>query len=343
MMTEQLKNYTITPEQASCPHYVKALQQEIECGKDFSETELKVLRINHPEILKYKAKVLGNKDTYENFADWVDFLIADYGYQERCLSLGSGIGRVEKYLVSKGFTHQMETIELCANENEKIRLKDEKINTVKGDLNFVELPPDYYDFILCHGVLHHLINLEYVLDQINKSLKPNGIFLVYEYIGETRWQFNESRLNYLRKNFPDISIKQQPVWRYRGFESVRSGDLFGILQQQFGKSCKHSVCYGGVYFPFVTTTPPKADAQMARVITLDADVTRTGELSPCYHMGIYRKNDVPAIPAKKWSDEMLKSQLSPPIPYWNQLVRLLRESPLGSSLIKIKRQLNRYF
>ena len=73
----------------------------------------------------------------------------------------------------------METIELCADVNEMNRLKDDKINTIQGDLNFVELPTNTYDFILCHGILHHLINLEHILYQINKSLKPNGLFLVY--------------------------------------------------------------------------------------------------------------------------------------------------------------------
>jgi hypothetical protein len=47
----------------------------------------------------------------------------------------------------------METIELCAEHNKGIRLKDPKTVTQAGDLNFIDLKPDTYDFILCHGVL----------------------------------------------------------------------------------------------------------------------------------------------------------------------------------------------
>lgn len=328
-------NYTITPEQANCKCYLKALQQEIEVGRQANEISLKKARINHPEILAYKARILGDRNSYREFADWMHFLVAEYGPRERCLSLGSGIGRVEKYLVSSGFTDNMHTIELCANENAGIRLNDYRINTISGDLNFIELPPSSYDFILCHGVLHHLINLEHVLYQINKSLKPNGLFLVYEYVGETRWQFNESRLEYLKRKFPKIQFKQRPAWSIRGFESVRSGELLELIQLQFGDTCERAISYGGVYFPFIITTTPKADVEMTQVIKLDEKISKDGSLHPCYHMGLYRKNDNPAIPGEIWSEEMIEFQLCPQTPLWYWIFDSLKNSRLGRVFKKV--------
>ena len=187
-------------------------------------------------------------------------------------------------MVKNGFTDKMETIELCADVNEMNRLKDDKINTIQGDLNFVELPTNTYDFILCHGILHHLINLEHILYQINKSLKPNGLFLVYEYIGET---------------------------------------IF---------------LYGGFYFPFLVCTNPREDIHIKNVINIDEKVSKDGILPPCYHMGLYRKNDNPEITAIKWSNNFLRLQLAPKTPIWYKFLISLKRTVLWSILRTIKRR-----
>ena len=334
-------NYTITREQAKRKSYTKALRDEIASGIVADEDALNAIRINHPKILAYKKKSLGQDGPVEEYADWAHFLLADYGPRERCLSLGSGIGRVEKYLVNAGFTERMETYELCADSNESIRQKDSRINTLVADLNFTDLQPNSYDFILCHGVLHHLINLEHVLHMINLALKEDGIFLVYEYVGETRWQFTERRLNSLREMFPGLVFKPPLPCNIRGFESVRSGELLGLIQDQFGNKCKQSVCYGGVYFPFLICTAPKADVQIDRVVALDEMVMKKGILSPCYHMGIYGKSDRLPIPARRWSDDELDSRLMPPAPLHTRVRQALINSPARPLLRWVKKSLTR--
>jgi len=54
-------HYTITPEQAASAVYRTALEAELE-GGDLSLGDLAKNRINHPLILKYKAKTLGGRD-----------------------------------------------------------------------------------------------------------------------------------------------------------------------------------------------------------------------------------------------------------------------------------------
>lgn len=336
-MTTVISNYTINIGQAKNRCYLRALQEEIMEGNQADESSIKRIRINHPEILTYKARILGHRNSYKEFEDWTQFLVTDYGPRERCLSLGSGIGRVEKYLVTAGFTDKMETIELCANENEAIRLKDSKIATESGDLNFIDLEPNSYDFILCHGVLHHLINIEHVLYQINRGLKKDGLFLIYEYVGENRWQFTETRLSFLRDNFPGLPFRQRPAWKIHGFESVRSDELLGLIQTQFGNSCERAVSYGGVYFPFLICTAPEADVYIGRVLELDEKVSNEGTLTPCYHMGLYGKNENFMIPAKCWSDDELESRLVTRAPLKFQIIRTLKRLRLGPVLRRVKR------
>ncbi len=318
-------NYTITPQQSRLRCYKRALREELR--HTTTNAELRVCPINHPRILEYKARILGGRSQVREFADWTWFLLKDYGPQKRCLSLGSGIGRVEKYLIKIGFTANFETIEINPRHNVMSRNMDSRIDAREGDLNFVELKSNTYDFVLCHGILHHLINHEHVLYQINQSLKPNGLLLIYEYVGESRCQFTEERLTYLRGMFPDFKLRNVPVWKVDGFEAIRSFDLLGLIEAQFGPSCERMVNYGSVFVPLVICNWPAAQRQMERIVELDAEISQRGELSPCYHMGVYRKSD--AMPPKvvPWTDEELKARLCPPITGISQ--RLAR---LGNSV-----------
>ena len=42
---------------------------------------------------------------------------------------------------------------------------------------------------MSHASLHHVFQLEHLLDEIKQTLKPGGLFVVYEYIGPSQMQF----------------------------------------------------------------------------------------------------------------------------------------------------------
>jgi SAM-dependent methyltransferase len=333
-------NYTITPEQAASSWYEQALQYELFAGKNSDLSSLERSSINHPAILEYKGRILGNRHKVSEFADWTEFLLRDFGPKSRCLSLGSGLGRVENYLMRIGFTDRFEAIELCADENELQQIDKSKATVKKGDLNFTELPPERYDFVLCHGVLHHLINIEFVLDQVNKTLKPDGLLLIYEYVGETRWQFMPQRMQFLRAKFPHLTFRVPLPCEIKGFESVRSADLLGLIRVQFGESPLKGADYGGVYFPFVICSKSRNDDDLTRAIELDMEVSQQRLLSPCYHMGVYRKSRLKACIATPWKDEELQAKLGPKCSLPDRLLTRLRMSRLGSAVRSAKRLLS---
>lgn len=331
-------NFVITPKQASSKAYRYALAAEIATGSSMNLEDEANLRINNPEIIAYKARIVAGIENAKCRDDWMRFLNSRYCPRKACLSLGSGLGHVEKFLVGTGFARVFETIELCAESNISLRIHDERVDVRAGDLNFVSLRNEAYDFILCHDVLHHLINIEHVLDQINRALTPDGLLLIAEYIGESRWQFTPERLAILRAAFPCKVSRSPAVWRFRGFESVRSGDLLPLITHQFGKTCELSVSYGGIYFPFVTCTSVAEDARMKEVISLDEKVSRECTLAPCYNIGLYKKNiaATPAI-ARPWSDNELRNRLQPSMPIYSRLINRLRASPAGPYLQRLKR------
>ncbi len=53
-----------------------------------------------------------------------------------------------------------------------------------ADLNALDLPPATYDVIAAKGVLHHLVRLEHVIDQVYVALKPGGLFWVSDTHGD---------------------------------------------------------------------------------------------------------------------------------------------------------------
>ncbi|MEQ8850309.1 MAG: class I SAM-dependent methyltransferase [Phycisphaerales bacterium] len=327
----------ITPDQAALPCYRRAIEDELAATAALDDGQLADLRINHPDILAYRSRVLGNGAAGAGYAGWTDFLLDTYGPRRSCLSLGSGMGRVESHLLARGFAPSFEAVELSPLANQNAAVRDDRIAALSGDLNFAKLPERRYDFILCHGILHHLINLEHVLHQIDRALTPEGVLLVYEYVGEDRWQFGEDRMETLRRLVPGVSVRVPRRHQVRGFESVRSSELPHLLRHQFGDTCERAADYGGVYFPFVVGAPEPAMARIGEVLAADERAARERLVRPCYHMGVYRKSGAAPLPARAWSDDELRARLAPPTPVTRRALDELRRSPAGPTLRRVRR------
>ncbi len=327
----------VTPRQADSRWYRRAVEEELDASRALDDRQLAGLRINRPEILAYRARMMGGSDAMPGYADWTSQALASFGPRRSCLSLGSGVGRVESYLLSTGFACSFDAVELSPVANRSAAARDERIGALSGDLNFVQLPDRRYDFILCHGILHHLINLEHVLHQIDRALTPDGVLLVYEYVGENRWQFARERCQHLEKTVPGSRVRVPPRHRIKGFESVRSGDLLRLLQHQFGERCERRAQFGGLYFPFVVGAPSSGMKHLEAVLRADEDASMSGAVQPCYHMGVYRKTGNPAARATPWTDAELRARLCPDSPIGCRAVDGLRRSPAGPALRRVRR------
>lgn len=341
------ENYVITPEQSRLPCYRRAIKQE--CLHAIPIEVLDYYPLSHPEIAAYKASLIGRGSDGSHYAGWADFLLEEYGPMQRCLSLGSGSGRVEKHLIEIGFAKRFESIDLSHAHSAIARNAGGTVDAQEGDLNFCRFPKQAYDFILCHGILHHLINLEHALSQINDALKPEGVLLIHEYVGENRCHFTEHRLKLLSEMFPAIKLRNPPIWTVDGFEAIRSADLLSLIERQFGATCQRSVNYGGVLFPLIVCNWPDVRRQLSRIIETDKRVSKERTLEACDHIGVYRKNDAPAPRAVPWTDKELIARLDPWIPlsqrpvlWWNKLrLKIHLRSRLRAYYAKLKASFGR--
>lgn len=107
----------------------------------------------------------------------------------RSLDLGCGEGALTIYFAKKKV--QAEGIDVSPDRIDRARQaarrelgnRTNNASLRSGDLNVMELPVSTYDSITAWGSLHHILRLDFALDQIRKALKPDGVFLVYDYIG----------------------------------------------------------------------------------------------------------------------------------------------------------------
>lgn len=74
--------------------------------------------------------------------------------------------------------------------------------------------------------------------QVNKALKPNGIFVVLEYIGESKQQWSEEKIvfiNNILKNH-NLKISRGTYDNLVPFESIRSQEIPGIIEHILKKN-----------------------------------------------------------------------------------------------------------
>ena len=129
--------------------------------------------------------------------DWITHsaaLLAKFEKPIKALSLGCGFGVIERVLRRCDYCQLIHGVDVAegAIEGARKAAQDEGLDGLTyevADLNTAKLPKETYDAVYVHAALHHVFQLEHLLDQIKQTLKPGGLFVVYEYIGPSQMQF----------------------------------------------------------------------------------------------------------------------------------------------------------
>jgi GT2 family glycosyltransferase/2-polyprenyl-3-methyl-5-hydroxy-6-metoxy-1,4-benzoquinol methylase/glycosyltransferase involved in cell wall biosynthesis len=189
------------------------------------------------------------------------------------LSLGCGWGSLERDAVRLGVSERFDAydvasgaIETAKAEATKQGLQD-RIRYFCADLNRLVLQCDRYDICFAAASLHHVHNLEHVLQQVHAALHRDGLFIVLEYVGPSRFQWNEEvhRLmnkflsllpESLRRDVKDgttvkveaIRPSIEDVIRVDPTEAVRSEEILTQLEQNF--EILYRADFGGTLLQF---------------------------------------------------------------------------------------------
>jgi SAM-dependent methyltransferase len=117
------------------------------------------------------------------------------------VSLGCGNGNREIRWVQA-----CENLRLSCYDISKERIEQAKINSGNadlssklsfevGDVHTLELGSEKCDVVVIEGALHHFQSIVTVLDKVRRCLKDEGIFIVNEYIGPSRFQWTDAQLD----------------------------------------------------------------------------------------------------------------------------------------------------
>jgi SAM-dependent methyltransferase len=155
--------------------------------------------------------------------DWITHsggLLAKFAKPIKALSLGCGFGVIERVLRRCDYCQFIHGVDVAegAIEGAKKAAQDEGLDGLTyevADLNSARLPTETYDAVYVHAALHHVFQLERLLDQIKQTLKPGGLFVVYEYIGPSQMQFPRRDLE-----LADVFLNAIPE-RYRNMRRLK--------------------------------------------------------------------------------------------------------------------------
>ena len=176
---------------------------------------------------RWKLLITGNKDiATEQFT--VNEFLKDR-QKLKMLSLGSGTCSSElKFAKYSNFGEILCTdiAEKPLNEAKKIS-KENNLNNIKfkvQDINNFSFPDNYYDIVYFKASLHHFKNVETLVGKhIKKTLKKDGLLIIDEFVGPTRFQFPKHQIKTINEAIKLIPKK----YRKRYKLSIYKNKIYG--------------------------------------------------------------------------------------------------------------------
>jgi SAM-dependent methyltransferase len=245
-------------EETSMNQSKELIQQE---ARFFSDQDNQLTRsVAWTSISYFQKKIM---EAFDLKADAKAILLGRKNISGLTLACGDMRGEYN-FLKSLGVQH-IDAYDISEGQREKFYQNNYdgavEVNYKIEDVNNVSLPETQYDVVYVQQAYHHLENVYGVAEQISKSLKDDGIFVVIDYIGEpflqrTKkqeeyaskiWSILPSRLrtNHQGKVLEKIHIPLQSS--LSPYEAVNSDKILSAFEQSF--VCIKELKYGGVVFP----------------------------------------------------------------------------------------------
>ena len=228
----------------------------------------------------------------------------------RVLVLGCGEGWLERAIVSWPFVARIDAVDFAEEAVARARESArgiEKIHYGVVDLNRDELPPDTYDVVVAHSVLHHVENLEHAYAQLERTMRADATLIVNEYVGPNRFQYSdgvERAINLLLRALPEelrcpYDVRVRPTVEEMiandPTEAVRAEELLAFTEERFevlerkelGGAILQHLLYGiSGNFRFEV---PRERSLLEMLCTIDAMLTDAGRIPSDFVISAARK------------------------------------------------------
>ncbi len=153
-----------------------------------------VFWLQHPKVQQRLALKESGRPDGNWIAHTLQTWLPDATPVERCLSLGCGRGRIERDLAARQAFVTCDAFDLSAESiadasHAALAAGFTHINYAVADIDHIQLAPGRYDVVWIVSAAHHFSRLEHVFAQVAQALKPDGLVVLYEYVGANRFQF----------------------------------------------------------------------------------------------------------------------------------------------------------
>ncbi len=175
----------------------------------------------------------------------------------RALSLGCGGGALERHGLQLKIARYFKGIDVSEGALELARKTavekrcSRSIDYEAADLNALVLPENEYDTVFASQSVHHIEALEHYFDQVRRTLKPGGLFVLNEFVGPNQFQWTDVQVNHAQRLLDELPEKYRQSLRGNGLktvihrptieemnrvdhtEAIRSRDILPELEKRF--------------------------------------------------------------------------------------------------------------
>ena len=152
-----------------------------------------------PEVNRRNNRLMTGSPDLEHHAH----LASKYLTSDRTIegiSLGCGTGRQEIKWALACDRLRLSGVDISRKRIAQARANAEEAGLTArltfdvADVNSLELGRKKYDVVLIEGALHHFFPISAVLDNVKEALSDDGVFILNDYIGPSRFQWTSPQL-----------------------------------------------------------------------------------------------------------------------------------------------------
>ena len=215
---------------------------------------------NYSPVVEYMCKnFTGNPKKW-----WVEDFKERYAQKpfEKALFLNCGDGRWERDFIDKKIVKKVTAFDVSPDLIQKAKtLKGKRpIKYFVADANKVDFPRDKFDLVVNYAALHHTQYINRMCRILAGTIKPDGIFVNFEYIGPHRNQYPLGEwilANLVNRNLPefvrqDLRYPSLPTMLYMDpSEAIHSELIMKSIKRYFRIIEKYDTG-GGVAYLLLT-------------------------------------------------------------------------------------------
>ena len=190
---------------------------------------------------------------------WLEYVARKYYLSPVpvALSLGCGGGGLERHGLQLQIAEQFDAFDVSedalqlAKDEAQRSGQLESINYTVANLNKIEFAENSYDAVFASQSVHHIEALEHTMQQVSRSLKPGGYFIINEFVGPNQFQWTDVQLLHCQRLLEEIpesyrqmirepgikhSVERPTIEFMNGYdptEAIRSADIVTELERQF--------------------------------------------------------------------------------------------------------------